>query len=206
MRSTLMILLASLIIGVPQAAAQRGDDGEEMPEELEQITLEFAAFSEDSREFSVFVTDELRGDSFQVFDTKKGKLKKTYPVDEGRKKAVWRKVKRKHAMKQDGVPNGENLKKEITIMGNQKRRQLVLYVMKGERIRPYTKIDLPEIKIRRKRKPVQASVKEIVFDQKGKYFVVIYHQKVSGTYPYESDKIRSFKFKSYKAKFGAPEE
>ena len=194
-------LVAVAVAG--QVQARHGDRNEDVPEDRAEVTVEFMAFADDSSLFGLKVLDTNRGNRFEVRDTKKNTVVKEYLFGEGEDKKVWRRVKRKHKLTQDPVPNGENLKKGITLIGNPKKGQLVLYVMKGDRIKPYATIPLRVVVKRKETTPAKASVKELVFDQRGRFFVVVIHQKLKGRWEMETDTVEAFRFKAYKAKFGS---
>lgn len=198
----LVSCLSGLSLWVPAAAsAERPMGDDDMPADESNRTIEFMAFSKSGKEFAIKVKDDMQGESFEVYDSKKSTLIKAYGYDEGGEKGTWRKVKHKYDLTNEPVEGGENPKKGVTVLGNPKDGQLQLYITNGEKIRKYASIKLPVVKIRRKKKQSKGSVKEIVFDQKGKYFVVVYHQKVPGTFERETDSVASFKFKAYKARF-----
>jgi hypothetical protein len=162
-------------------------------------TMEFVAFSTDGRLFALKVTDEAAGNLFQVRKTKKNQVVGSYVFNASNEEKVWRKVRREHRLEQEPVEAQENPKKGITLMTEVRGSKLRLMVMKGERILPYASVDL---RTTRKGKAAEAFVKSVVWDQKGKYAVVIYHQAMADPLPWEGDSVHAFRYRSYKVDFG----
>lgn len=179
------------------AAAPSKDD-------IRRVQLEFLAFNEDSSEYLVKVTDVEIGTVLQVRSTKDNALVKAYPYVLDEEEKTIKKVRKKHAMTQDPVEDPANpKKKQLTLLLGQKGDKLVLYVMKGDRIKKYDEIEVLKEK---DGTTATATMKQLAWDQRGKNVVLIYHQKMPGDHGFQSDFVYSFKFKSYKASFGDGDE
>ena len=165
--------------------------------------IAFVAFSSDSREYCLKVTDENLGTLFQIRDSKKNTLVKNYPFPEEDEKKVWRQVKKAHSLDQEPVEDQENPKNGVTLMTKVKGDKIQILMMKGDQIAPYDAIELLKTK---KGEPAKATVKQVVWDQSGKYAVLVYHQKLTDLLPWEGDFASSFKFRSYRVSFGDPAE
>ncbi len=161
--------------------------------------MELVGFSDDGKEFVLKVTDEERGTFFQVRTTKKNEIVKVYPFAEGEDKKVFAKVKRVHEVGGELSDSPENPKKGVTLMSAQKEDKLFLYVMKGDRIAKYDEIALEKT---RKGDPAKSNVMQMAWDPKGKYGVVVYHQKLTDLGEWEGDFVYSFVYRSYKVNFG----
>ncbi len=168
--------------------------------DIRKVQLEFLAFNEDSDEYLVKVIDENVGTVLQVRSTKDNELVKAYPYMLDDEDKTIRRVRKKHNLSQDPVEDPANPKKKaLTLLLGQKDDKLIIYVMKGDRIQKYD--DIPVLKDN-DGNLAKATMKQLVWDQRGKNVVIIYHQKFPGEHGFQSDFVYSFKFKSYKAKFG----
>lgn len=182
----------------PSVAAARPAKSDLM--DIRKVQLEFLAFNEDSDEYLVKVIDENVGTVLQVRSTKDNELVKAYPYMVDDEDKTIKRVRKKHKLSQDPVEDPANPKKKaLTLLLGQKDDKLVIYVMKGDRIQKYD--DIPVLKDK-DGNLAKATMKQLVWDQRGKNVVIIYHQKFPGEYGFQSDFVFSFKFKSYKAKFG----
>lgn len=178
------------VAGAPARAADRPDS---------QQTLEFVAFSTDSRLFALKVVDDSVGSFFQVRKSKKNTVVSSYVFHEANEDKVWRKVKREHKLEQEPVKAQENPVKGFSLMTEVRGARLRVLVMKGERILPYTSVELLTT---RKGKAAEAFVKETVWDQKGKYGVIIYRQSLHDPLLWEGDSVHAFRYRGYKVDFG----
>ncbi|TNF23623.1 MAG: hypothetical protein EP329_26985 [Deltaproteobacteria bacterium] len=167
--------------------------------DIRKVQLEFLAFNEDSDEYLVKVIDEQIGTVLQVRSTKDNELVKAYPYQLDAEERTIKRVRKKHNLTQDPHEDPANPKKKtLTLLLGQKDDKLVIYVMKGDRIKKYDEIDVLKDK---DGNVAKASMKQLVWDQRGKNVVIIFHQKFPGDHAWQSDFVYSFKFKSYKAKF-----
>ena len=165
-----------------------------------QQTMEVVGFSEDGKLFALKTKDEEGRHAYQVRSSRKGKIEQVYSFFEGEEKKAWRKVKRKHGIKADPSDTAENEKLGITLVTAQKGEKLMLYVMKGERVKTYGSV--PIQKAEDGKKAATANVSQLVWGPKGKHVVMVYHQKLKKPFPWKSDAVHAFKFKAYKASFG----
>lgn len=180
------------------ASARRSSKTDLM--DIRRVQLEFLAFNEDSTEYLVKVLDEQIGNALQVRSTKDNELIKAYPFQPDDEERTIKRVRKKHSLTQDPHEDPANPKKKaLTLLLGQKGDKLVVYVMKGDRIKQYDEIDVLKDK---DGNVAKAAMKQLVWDQRGKNVVIVYHQKFDGDHPWQSDFVYSFKFKSYKAKFG----
>lgn len=198
--NTKILALAGALLLLPAlggvAGAQPGEPSRQ---------LELVAFSDDGKEFALKVVDIERGSMFEVRDSKKNEVVARYPFDEGTEKKAWRKAKKKHDLKFE--PEGpENKKKDVTLMSTQKGDKLNIYVMRGEAIKKYTDIPLLVPTKQKKGDPAESLVKMMAWGPKGKYVVVVYHQKLMDMFEWEGDFVHAFKFRSYKVKFDEAKE
>jgi len=198
------LLALATLVAVPlglasyDAQARRSDSGTNLMD-IRRVQLEFLAFNEDSDEYLVKVQDEQIGNALQVRSTRNNELIKAYPYQPDDEDRTIKRVRRKHDLTQDPHEDPANPKKdELTLLLGQKGDKLIIYVMKGDRIQQYDEIDVLKDK---DGNVAKAAMKQLVWDQRGKNVVIIYHQKFPGDHPWQSDFVYSFKFKSYKAKF-----
>ena len=162
--------------------------------------MELVGFSDNGREYALKVEDAQRGFMFEVRDSKKNEVEARYPFDESTEDRVWRKVKRKHEMTVE--PSGpENKKKDVTLMTTQKGDKLIIYVMRGEAIKKYDEIQLLVPEKNKDNPPAESTVLNLSWGPRGKYAVVVYHQKLKDMFEWEGDFAHSFKFRSYRVKF-----
>jgi hypothetical protein len=186
---------------VPTAEAKgKGGGGPELPPTRQAITC--VGFSANGKEAVFQVIDENIGTLYQVRDTKKNAVIASYPYEEGGAKSAWRKVKRAHKLDSKFADSPENVRKKVVMMSQVKGDKILVHMMRGEVIKPYTEIPLHTNK---KGEPAEAFVKQMVWNPKGKVAVVVYHQKTVGKMIWEGDFVHAFKFKSYRAGFGSDE-
>ncbi len=190
------IITASVVISVSATTAIAGQADQR------SVQLEFVAFSENSQEYLVKVVDADIGPVLQVRSTKKNKLIKAYPYDLEREKAMIKRIRRKHKLVQDPVDDATNPRKGYVMMTRDMGDKLGIYMMRDEKIRLYDELELLKDD---DDKPARANQKQLVWDQRGKYAVIIYSQKLEGAYGFSGDFLHAFKFKSYKASFAEPE-
>lgn len=197
------LLALALILAVPLGLAPSVASARSTKSDLldiRKVQLEFLAFNEDSDEYLVKVIDENVGTVLQVRSTKDNELVKAYPYMLDDEDKTIKRVRKKHNLSQDPVEDPANpKKKKLTLLLGQKDDKLIIYVMKGDRIQKYD--DIPILKDK-DGNLAMATMKQLVWDQRGKNVVIIYHQKFAGDNGFQSDFVYSFKFKSYKAKFG----
>jgi hypothetical protein len=200
-----LALLLVLALAAPASAGGRGDDLEAVGPDTRQ-TMELAGFSKDGKKFVLKITDEEGRSLFEVRESRKGKHVASYPFFPEQDKAAWRKAKREHEL--DGAPSDgpENKDKGITLLSAVKGEALNVYAMSGETCtKLIDKIPLKKIeKGKNKGKVAEAFVKQLLWGPRGKFVVVVYHQKIEDTFPWEGDFAYSFKFKTYKAKCAPP--
>ncbi len=184
----------ALWLALPAAPARAGNQFP--PKQV----MEAMGFSKDGKEFVLKVVDENLGSLFQVRSSKKNQLVQSYPFEAEDDKRVWRKVRKAHDIAEDHIEGQDNEPKGVSLMTRVKGAELRILMMRGERILPYDKIELMTGK---KGEPAEAFVKQVMWDDKGKYVLVVYHQKVEDMFEWEGDFVHAFKFRSYKVKFDA---
>ena len=165
-----------------------------------QQTMEVVGFSKDGKFFVLKTKDEEGRHAYQVRASRKGAIEKVYSFFEGDEKKTWRRVKRKHEISAEPSETAENADLGITLVTAQKGEKLSIFVMKGEQVKKYGSV--PVQMSRDGKKAATANVSQLVWGPKGKYVVMVYHQKLKKPFPWESDSVHAFKFKPYKASFG----
>ena len=200
------LLALAVLLAVPfgftasEAAAARPSAGDSSLQDIRKVQLEFLAFNDDSSEYLVKVIDENVGTVLQVRSTKDNTLVKAYPYQLEDEEKTIKRTRKKHNLTQDPVEDPANPKKKtLTLLLGQKDDKLIVYVMKGDKIKKYDAIDVLKDK---DGVTAAATMKQLVWDQQGKNVVIIYHQKFPGDNGFQSDFVYSFKFKAYKANFG----
>jgi hypothetical protein len=164
-----------------------------------QQTMEVVGFSANGKVFAVKTKDDEGRHAYQVRTSKKGEIEKVYSFFEGEEKKTWRRVKRAHEITAEPTESPENEKLGMTLVTAQKGDKLVVFVMKGEKVKRYGAVSLQ--KGRDGKSVATANVGQLVWGPKGKHVVMIYHQKFKKPQPWESDAVHSFKFKRYKVSF-----
>ena len=198
-RSLIVTLAACLLMtaGAPSSLAKgKKSAALELPPTRQAITC--VGFSANGKEAVFQIQDENIGWMYQVRALKKNEVIASYPYEEGGEKSAWRKVKRAHSMSDEFADSPENTRKNVVMMSQVKGDKILVHMMRGEAIKPYTKIPLHTNK---KGQPAEAFVKQMVWDRKGKMAVLVYHQKTVGRMVWEGDFIHAFKFKSYRLGF-----
>ena len=165
-----------------------------------QQTMEVVGFSADGKLFALKTKDEEGRHAYQVRSSRKGAIEHVYSFFEGDEKKTWRRVRRKHDIKAEPSQTAENDKLGITLLSAQKGDKLLIYVMKGERIKKYGSV--PVQQSQDGKGSATANVSQLVWGPKGKHVVMVYHQKLKKPFVWESDAVHAFKFKAYKASFG----
>lgn len=183
------------------ALAAKDDAAPPLPPSQQGIAI--SGFSADGKKVFLRVADENTGLSFQVRDTKKGELEKTYPFQEDAEKRSLARVNKSHDGSDAWVDGPDNPRKEITLLTAQKGKDLIIYMMKGERIVEYERIPLLTTK---KKEPAKTFVKQVAWDAKGKYAAIVYHQEITDLLKWEGDFVHTFKFKSYRVTAGESED
>jgi len=189
------------VVSFPAFAASDVDSAPEIPNTKQSI--EVVGFTKDGKEIILKIVDEHVGDLLQVRQTKKNKILKAYPFQSGEDKRAWRRVKKTYPPAQDYEPSAEHPRRPYTLMTVQKGDNIGLFVMKGDRIKPYAEIPLLKSK---EGVTAEAFVKQAVWGPRGKHIVVVYHQKTADKLTWEGDFVRTFKFKSYRVNFDDSEE
>mgnify|MGYP005658658165 CR=1 FL=1 len=199
-RTLIITLVTSLLLTVgamsSSLAKAKKNAGPDLPPTRQAITC--VGFSADGKEAVFQIMDENIGSMYQVRALKKNEVIASYPYEEGREKSAWRKVKRAHALSNEFTDSPENTRKRVVMMSQIKGDKILVHMMRGEAIKPYTEIPLHTNK---KGQPAEAFVKQMVWDRKGKIAVIVYHQKTVGRMVWEGDFIHVFKFKSYRLGF-----
>lgn len=188
-------LAAALSVLALTSVAHAARDEAAPPVPASKQVIEVVGFSSDGREVFLRVDDENTGLSFQVRDAKKGDLVKTYPFQEDDEKRARARLSKAHDGSDAWVDGADNPRKEITLMTAQKGKDLVIYMMKGDRIVEYERVPLLTT---RKKEPAKSFVKQVAWDPRGKYAAVVYHQEIQDLLPWEGDFVHTFKFKSYR--------
>lgn len=192
-----LTLLVALLTS-PAMARRKKRDSPELPPTRQDITA--VGFSTNGKEVVFRIVDENIGTLFQVRAVKRNKVLASFPFSEGEEKRAWRKVKRAHNVDKDFSDAPENPRKNVVMMSQVKGDEILIHMMRGEAIKPYLTIPLYT---NRKGEPAEAFVKQMVWDQKGKYGVIVYHQATVGRMKWEGDFVHTFKFKVYKTGFGS---
>ena len=198
---TLVTLAIAFTLAVPtQAAKKKRSSGPDLPPTRQAISC--VGFSANGKEAVFHVTDENIGTLYQVRNIKKNTVIASYPFQKGGEKSAWRKVKRAHKVSDDFADSPENTRKNVVMMSQVKGDKIIIHMMRGDVIKPYT--DIP-LYVNKKGQPAEAFVKQMVWDAKGKTAIVVYHQATKGRMKWEGDFVHAFKFKSYRAGFsGGP--
>ncbi|HRE91686.1 MAG TPA: hypothetical protein PK095_21390 [Myxococcota bacterium] len=208
----LALALASLCLLGSSASADAPD-----PANTAAIKIEFIAWSSDSGHVLLKIQDPNRpGFLFQVRDVKgevvkMGKKSAVFPsefppMSDEEKKFIKGIMNGK--VKVDGQPvkfdqlgiaeAAHPTKTDIMLMTGQKGDELVIMGMRGERATRYDRIDVMKDK---KGVVAKATQKQLVWDQDGKNFILVYNQKLeSKDTPFDGDFFQVFQFKSYKVK------
>jgi hypothetical protein len=164
-----------------------------------QQTMEVVGFSSNGKLFAVKTKDDEGRHAYQVRTSRKGEIEKVYSFFEGEEKKTWRRVKRVHEITMEPSDSPENEKLGVTLVTAQKGDKLVVFVMKGEKVKRYGAVSLQ--KARDGKSVATANVGQLVWGPKGKHVVMIYHQKLKKPQPWESDFVHAFKLKRYKVSF-----
>jgi hypothetical protein len=187
------LVTAAILVGLSAPAAMAAQD------EYRRIAIEFVMFSEDSTEYLIKVTDPNAGTLFHVRNTKTNELVKGYPFSEDNEKKILKKMARKHDMTQAPHEDAAHPRKDdVLLMGAQKGKKFNIYVMRDDRARRLNGVTVIKDKDENYAK---ANLKQLVYDQRGKYVVVVYHQKLPGEFAFEGDFLHSFKLKSKDTRF-----
>ncbi len=188
-------LLVALVCS-SAVAKESKDTGPDLPPTMQDITC--VGFSVNGKEAIFRVIDEHIGTLFQVRSVKKNEVLASFPFEEGEEKRAWRRVKKAHNVDAEFSDAPENTKKKVVMMSEVKGDNICIYMMRGEAIKPYLEIPLHKNK---KGQVAKAIVKQMVWDQKGKYAIVVYHQETAGRMKWKGDFVHAFKFKFYKTGF-----
>lgn len=178
---------------------------------LRPAEFEIIAWSEDSEQFLVKVKDPNAGTLFQVRETKsneivrKGSKALVFPspsIDDEPK--LIKKIIAQNGLKQPIVDAATHPKKsDISLMTYQKGDKFYIMGLKGERASKYDTIDV----IKDKANVAKVFQKQLVWDQDGKNFILVYHAKLEGgEFPFEGDFIAAYKFKAFKVKGGSSDD
>ncbi|MGM0574432.1 MAG: hypothetical protein ACQEXJ_01685 [Myxococcota bacterium] len=197
-RRPLIVSCLAAVVTLSAAAATaepRGAAG--VPSSKQQ--MEIVGFSDSGREYVLRVVDENVGTVFQVRDTRRNELLKAYPFREDAEEVVWRRVVRKHDIDEELHAKPDNPRKPYTILTAVKGGELVIYVMKGERIGEYERVDLMETE---EGEPAEAFVKQVAWGPRGKNAAIVYHQKIADPLEWEGDFVHAFDFKTYRVDLG----
>lgn len=195
-------LLAALLVTATSGAALADDDDEGKRPKTSQA-MEVVGFSTDGSSFVLKVEDEMRGPMYQIRDAKRGTVAEAFPFREDTEKKAWRQVKKAIDLDKEWVNGPENPKKEVVMMTAPKGTNLCIYMMQGEAIKLYTKVALLTTD---KGEVAESFVKQMAWDRRGKYAVLVYHQKIKDLLEWEGDFVHAFKFRAYKASFDDDEE
>ena len=160
--------------------------------------LEVVGFSTDGKLVACKVHDANRGDAFHVRDTRKARLVKAYPFVRGEEKRAWRKAKRAHHMDGSLHDGPDQPGGELSILTKQAGAQLEIYVMKGDKVGVYDRVQLLE---NAQGQPASAFVKQITWGPKGRVVALVYHQKLEDLHGWEGDFLHTFKLRSYRLPF-----
>jgi len=195
-----LVALAALValLTSPALARKPKVDSPELPPTRQDITC--VGFSVDGREVVFRVVDENIGTLFQVRSVKKNEVLASFPFSEDEEKRAWRKVSKAHKIADEFADAPENPRKNVVMMSQVKGDKILIHMMRGEAIKPY--LDIPLYK-NKKGEPAEAFVKQMVWDKKGKFAVVVYHQATQGRMKWAGDFVLTFKFKLYKSGFSS---
>jgi len=204
MRTRLRSILVSIASAATLASSAAQADAPDVST-LRPAEYEIIAWSEDSEQFLVKVKDPNAGTLFQVRETKsdeivrKGSKALVFPspsIDDEPK--LIKKIIAQNGLKQPIVDSAIHPKKsDIALMSYQKGDKFYVMGLKGDRASKVETIDV----IKDKANIAKISQKQLVWDQDGKNFIIVYHAKLEGgEFPFEGDFIKAFKFKAYKVK------
>lgn len=200
--------LPSMLLVSPIAEAAAPD-----PEQTRPQSYEFIAWSEDSSQFLIKVTDpNMTGCIFQVRNTETGEIVKVgkknaqeLAPDKDAEVKARAKIIKAYKMTQAGIEDSSHpKKKDIMLFTGQKGDRLVIMGMRGERASKYDTIDV----MKDKRGTVaKATQKQLVWDADGSHLAIIYREKLDDKdTPFEGDFIYVAPFKESRVKKAAPVE
>jgi len=173
-------------------------------EETKNEQMSFLGFSEDGELFAIKVNDLQRTPRVEVRETKNMKLVGQYTFsDDADFKKAWTKAKRKHSVDKPAAETGpEHPTLGITLLTAVKKGKFFILATKCGKLIPYDAFDLLTGSTKTEKNiPAKANQMELVWDQAGKHVVLIYHQKIPGSWAWESDFVHAFKFRPAEVPF-----
>lgn len=196
--SGLALFLLLVAQASPDVQARRASKTAKLELPPTQQTITVVGFCDGGKEVILDIVDENIGSLYQVRDVRRGKVIASYPYADKQSRRAWRTLKRKHSVQSGFADSPDNAKRRVTMLSSLGSGAIRVLVMRGETIKPYTTIPLF---VGRDNQVAEAFVKQIVWDARGKYAVIIYHQAVEGRLTWRGDFMHGIKYKSYRAGF-----
>jgi hypothetical protein len=191
-------------LGALAVFATTGSSASAQPTDTKSEQIQFLGFSQDGELFALKVNDLQRTPRVEILESKSMKPVGRYPFsDDTDFKKAWSKAKQKHKVDKPSADKGpEHPTDGITILTSQKKDKFFILATKCGKLAPYDAIDVLKGSTKTEKDiPAKANQVELVWDQGGKYVVIVYHQKIPGSWAWESDFVHAFKFKPSEVPF-----
>lgn len=167
------------------------------------ITMEPVGLSLENEVYAVKVLDVDRGNYFSVRSLQSDERVKDYPFEIETAEKVWKQVEKKHALTDKLVISQSAPKDGWTIMGAPARKgpKYNILVSGNGKVGLYAQVDLIHEE-EREQVVATAMLKQVAWDEKGKWLIVILNQKLGGSFPVDRDEPHSMRFRSFRVQWG----
>lgn len=167
------------------------------------ITLEPVGLSLENELYAVKVLDMDRGNYFSVRKLKSDEVVKEYPYEIQTEEKIWKQVVSKHGLSDELVLSQASPKDAFTIMGAPAKKgpKYNILVSGNGKVGLVHQVDL-EHEEEREQVTATGMLKQVAWDKKGKWLIVIVNQKLGGSFPIDRDYSHSLRFRSFRVQWG----
>ena len=167
------------------------------------ITLEPVGLSLENELYAVKVLDQDRGNYFSVRALKTEEVVKEYPYEIQTEERVWKQVVQKHGLTDKLVVSQSSPRDGWTIMGAPAKKgpKYNILVSGNGKVGLLEQLDL-EHEDEREKVTAVGMLKQVAWDEKGKWLIVILNQKMGGSFPFDRDASHSLRFRSFRVQWG----
>lgn len=167
------------------------------------ITMEPVGLSLENELYAVKVLDIDRGNYFSVRKLTSDEQVKDYPFEIDTEEKIWKQIVKRHDLKDTLVTSQASPKDGWTIMGAPARKgpKYNILVSGNGKVGTLAQVDL-EHEDEREKIVATGMLKQVAWDEKGKWVIVILNQKMGGSFPFDRDEPHSMRFRSFRVQWG----
>ena len=191
---SLGFLLTCILLSSGSVWAQRANGIGNLQE---GIQFSIAGFSKENKSVVIRVSDPQRGTYFSVYSARTGEKVQDIPFQAEDEKAVYRKLKKKEGVEDEGSSGAVSPRDGTLITGIFNGTDLALQVQAGSNVGFLDVLPAPSDDMKLKK----AMARDIRWDERGKIVVVVASWEFEGNPGIQTESLHIYRFRPWKVKW-----